>query len=182
MVVGNTSKYVEGFESFTLDDEMMLANLKQAVNYTKANMAISDVEMKLTNTTPTIKNSPPIKPQGRTINSDIPMPTKANTNNTVIRTTPTIAMTGISSISSISSVSSGIASISCSISSVSSGIASISSVSSVLLEILLGLVVVVVFLDDVPVIAIVGKTYRVKGYGIRVPFLSMHYKIYSISM
>jgi hypothetical protein len=97
MVVGNTSKYVEGFESFTLDDEMMLANLKQAVNYTKANMAISDVEMKLTNTTPTIKNSPPIKPQGRTINSDIPMPTKSNTNNTVIRTTPTMAMTGTSS-------------------------------------------------------------------------------------
>lgn len=26
----------------------------------------------------------------------------------------------------------------------------------------------------------VGKTYRVKGYGIRVPFLSMHYKIYSM--
>jgi hypothetical protein len=96
MVVGNTSKYVEGFESFTLDDEMMLANLKQAVNYTKANMAISDVEMKLTNTTPTIKNSPPIKPQGRTINSDIPMPTNSK-NNTVIRNSPTIPITDTSS-------------------------------------------------------------------------------------
>ena len=28
----------------------------------------------------------------------------------------------------------------------------------------------------------VGKTYRVKGYGIRVPFLSIHYKIYSVGM
>jgi len=28
----------------------------------------------------------------------------------------------------------------------------------------------------------VGKTYRVKGYGIRVPFLSIHYKIYSVEM
>ena len=28
----------------------------------------------------------------------------------------------------------------------------------------------------------VGETYRVKGYGIRVPFLSIHYKIYSIGM
>ena len=28
----------------------------------------------------------------------------------------------------------------------------------------------------------VGKTYRVKGYGIRVPFLSIHYKIYSVVM
>ena len=26
----------------------------------------------------------------------------------------------------------------------------------------------------------VGKTYRVKGYGIRFPFLSMYYKIYSM--
>jgi len=28
----------------------------------------------------------------------------------------------------------------------------------------------------------VGKTYRVKGYGIRVPFLSIHYKIYSVEL
>ena len=28
----------------------------------------------------------------------------------------------------------------------------------------------------------VGKTYRVKGYGIRVPFLSIHYKIYSVGV
>jgi hypothetical protein len=43
MVVGNTSKYIEGFESFTADDVILLANLKQAVNYTKANRAISDL-------------------------------------------------------------------------------------------------------------------------------------------
>ena len=28
----------------------------------------------------------------------------------------------------------------------------------------------------------VGKTYRVKGYGLRVPFLSMNYKIYSVEL
>ena len=50
MVLGNISKYVEGFESFTADDEMMLANLKQALNYTKSNMAISDVTTKLPST------------------------------------------------------------------------------------------------------------------------------------
>ena len=41
MVSGNTSKYVEGFESFAVDDEIMLANLKQAMDYTKANKKIS---------------------------------------------------------------------------------------------------------------------------------------------
>jgi hypothetical protein len=62
MVLGNTSKFVEGFESFTADDEMMLANLKQAVNYTKAKMAISDVNNKLSSvgssstTFPTLPN------------------------------------------------------------------------------------------------------------------------------
>ena len=38
-----TSKYVEGFTLFTADDEIMLSNLKQAINYSKQNLAISDV-------------------------------------------------------------------------------------------------------------------------------------------
>jgi len=43
MVSGMTSKYVEGFTLFTADDEIMLSNLKQAINYSKQNLAISDV-------------------------------------------------------------------------------------------------------------------------------------------
>jgi len=43
MVSGMTPKYVEGFTLFTADDEIMLSNLKQAINYSKQNLAISDV-------------------------------------------------------------------------------------------------------------------------------------------
>ena len=88
MVVGNTSKYVEGFETFTVDDEMMLANLKQAVNYTKANMAIGDVNKKLS-TEITNNSPPPIAPKSRIINSDIPLSTKSKTN-TIERKAPTL--------------------------------------------------------------------------------------------
>ena len=96
MVVGNTSKYVEGFESFTADDEMMLANLKQAVNYTKANMAISDVDKELSNVNRNNNNnSPPPVPKGRTINSDIPIATKSK-NNTIERKAPTLPRNNIS--------------------------------------------------------------------------------------
>jgi len=35
--------------------------------------------------------------------------------------------------------------------------------------------------DDYALLSI-GKTYRVKGYGIRVPFLGIHYKIYSVDI
>ena len=42
MVIGNESKYIEGFESFTIDDELMLSNLKQALQYTKENKSIND--------------------------------------------------------------------------------------------------------------------------------------------
>ena len=86
--VGNTSKYVEGFETFTVDDEMMLANLKQAVNYTKANMAIGDVNKKLS-TEITNNSPPPIAPKSRIINSDIPLSNKSKTN-TIERKAPTL--------------------------------------------------------------------------------------------
>ena len=100
MVVGNTSKYVEGFESFTADDEIMLANLKQAVNYTKANMAISDVSKQLSTINKpimsipeTTKAPPPEPPSNRQIN--IPLPTNSNS---VMRTNPTLLSTPNSSI------------------------------------------------------------------------------------
>jgi hypothetical protein len=95
MVVGNTSKYVEGFESFTADDEIMLANLKQAVNYTKANMAISDVSKQLSTINKpimsipeTTKAPPPEPPSNRQINT--PLPTNSNS---VMRTNPTLSST-----------------------------------------------------------------------------------------
>lgn len=40
MVLGNSSKFTEGFTSFTADDDLMIANLKQALNYSKENVAI----------------------------------------------------------------------------------------------------------------------------------------------
>ena len=59
MVLGTTSKYVEGFTLFTADDEIMLANLKQAINYSKQNVAISNVpELPATIPQNVLKNSP----------------------------------------------------------------------------------------------------------------------------
>ena len=90
MVVGNTSKYVEGFESFTVDDEIMLANLKQAVNYTKANMEISNIDNNTSNSNN--KNSmtvmPPITPQGRTIKTDMSSTKKSNNSINKTQTLP----------------------------------------------------------------------------------------------
>ena len=69
MVSGNTSKYVEGFESFTADDEMMMNNLKQAVNYTKSNMNISDVntmrsaDLSSSSKSNSLPTKPPVPPQ-----------------------------------------------------------------------------------------------------------------------
>jgi hypothetical protein len=58
MVVGKTSSFVEGFKSFSVDDELMLANLKQALNYSADSLAIPDSNLKLpsnnsSNTNPT---------------------------------------------------------------------------------------------------------------------------------
>jgi hypothetical protein len=47
MVVGRTSNFVEGFKSFTADDELMLANLKQALNYSAENLSIPDAKLNL---------------------------------------------------------------------------------------------------------------------------------------
>jgi hypothetical protein len=47
MVVGRTSNYAEGFKSFTADDELMLANLKQALNYSAESLAIPDSNLKM---------------------------------------------------------------------------------------------------------------------------------------
>jgi hypothetical protein len=47
MVVGRTSNYAEGFKSFTADDELMLANLKQALNYSADNLSIPDANLNI---------------------------------------------------------------------------------------------------------------------------------------
>ena len=87
MVLGNTSKYVEGFESFTADDQLMVSNLKQAVNYTKENMAIGDVTSKLSNTS-SKKNSTNISgiptttfPNSMKMPNDMPNKMMPKTNN-----------------------------------------------------------------------------------------------------
>ena len=55
MVIGNESKYIEGFESFTIDDELMLSNLKQALQYTKDNKSINDESEDVTETPSTTR-------------------------------------------------------------------------------------------------------------------------------
>lgn len=49
MVLGNSSKFTEGFTSFTADDDLMIANLKQAINYSKESVAIPDPSINITN-------------------------------------------------------------------------------------------------------------------------------------
>ena len=51
MVLGSSSKFTEGFTSFTADDDLMIANLKQALNYSKESVAIPDPSINITNTT-----------------------------------------------------------------------------------------------------------------------------------
>ena len=48
MVLGNSSKFTEGFTSFTADDDLMIANLKQALNYSKESVAIPDPSINIT--------------------------------------------------------------------------------------------------------------------------------------
>ncbi len=57
MVVGRTSNFVEGFKSFTVDDELMLANLKQALNYSAENLSIPDAKLNLPSTTKQSSNN-----------------------------------------------------------------------------------------------------------------------------
>lgn len=47
MIPGRTSNFTEGFQSFTVDDDLMLANLKQALEYSKENLSIPDSRSKL---------------------------------------------------------------------------------------------------------------------------------------
>ena len=56
MVLGNRSKFTEGFTSFTADDDLMLANLKQALNYSKESVAIPDPSINITNPATTKPN------------------------------------------------------------------------------------------------------------------------------
>jgi hypothetical protein len=60
MVLGNSSRFTEGFTSFTPDDELMIANLKQAVSYSKEKVAIPDYSLNVkestVNTVPEIAN------------------------------------------------------------------------------------------------------------------------------
>ena len=48
MVLGNSSKFTEGFTSFTADDDLMIANLKQALNYSRESVAIPDPSINIT--------------------------------------------------------------------------------------------------------------------------------------
>jgi hypothetical protein len=77
MVFGKSSQFTEGFASFTADDNLMLANLKQAINYSKESLAISDPTLQMPNA--------PI-PVNTTSNRELP-------NNISSMSTPTMAMT-----------------------------------------------------------------------------------------
>jgi hypothetical protein len=57
MVFGNSSKFTEGFTSFTADDDLMIANLKQALNYSRESVAIPDPSINITNVNPTTTKS-----------------------------------------------------------------------------------------------------------------------------
>lgn len=59
MVYGISSKFTEGFTSFTVDDELMIANLKQAVNYSKDNLSIPDASLKLSSVNNQYNNKTP---------------------------------------------------------------------------------------------------------------------------
>ena len=43
MVVGNTTRFSEGFKSISVDDELLLVNLKNALNYSVGNLAIPNI-------------------------------------------------------------------------------------------------------------------------------------------
>lgn len=62
MVLGNSSRFTEGFTSFTADDELMIANLKQALNYSKESVAIPDPSINITNSTINSTTNPTTNP------------------------------------------------------------------------------------------------------------------------
>ena len=72
MVLGNSSRFTEGFTSFTADDELMIANLKQALNYSKESVAIPDPSINITNnrtTNPATTNPATTKSNVSSMNS-----------------------------------------------------------------------------------------------------------------
>ena len=74
MVLGNSSKFTEGFTSFTADDELMIANLKQALNYSKESVAIPDPSINITNnrtTNPATTNPATTKSNLSSMNSNM---------------------------------------------------------------------------------------------------------------
>lgn len=82
MVVGTTSSFVEGFKSFTADDDLMLANIKQALNYSSENLSIPDAKLNLPTKTTTPST---IRPQVTTTTR--PHTTTSNTTTTKPSTT-----------------------------------------------------------------------------------------------
>ena len=87
MVVGRTSNFIEGFKSFTADDDLMLANLKQALEYSKEDLAIPDAKSKL--------NLPSSKNSSSNLNTNIPsttMPIMMSTTTTPAITKSTMDM------------------------------------------------------------------------------------------
>jgi hypothetical protein len=88
MVYGKTSKYVEGFKSFTSDDDLMLANLKQALNYSEDNLSIPDANLNLSkkaktnpNTNPNATSNPNVNPRTTSSNSNNSNNSKQNNKN-----------------------------------------------------------------------------------------------------
>jgi len=86
MVVGKSSNFTEGFKSFDSENELMIANLKQAVNYSNEKIAIPDPKINIRNdnstnmsTTTTPKKTIPFtlskNISNSSMNNNIPMGT-----------------------------------------------------------------------------------------------------------
>lgn len=96
MVLGNSSKFTEGFTSFTADDDLMIANLKQALNYSKESVAIPDPSINITNpaTNPatTKANLSSMNSNMRRMNNSLPTNISDAGSGMPTNTTPTIMM------------------------------------------------------------------------------------------
>lgn len=72
MVLGNSSRFTEGFTSFTADDDLMIANLKQALNYSKESVAIPDPSINITNPATTKASVSSMNSNMRRMNNTLP--------------------------------------------------------------------------------------------------------------
>ena len=72
MVLGNSSKFTEGFTLFTADDDLMIANLKQALNYSKESVAIPDPSINITNPATTKASVSSMNSNMRRMNNTLP--------------------------------------------------------------------------------------------------------------